>query len=107
MGSVTTGAPSFGHRFVNYRGTCNLLHHFLGFLLVAVDTEGKFVFIEKELGCLGAVGVMATYLDWPITSFWFLWHRQHKSTPVLTSPKGGSSLMLVWQIKHAPVATGA
>ena len=57
---MTTGAPSFGHRFVNYRGTCNLLHHFLGFLLVAVDTEGKFVFIEKELGCLGAVGVMAT-----------------------------------------------
>jgi hypothetical protein len=60
MGSVTAGAPAFGHRFVNYRGTCDLLHHLLGFLLVAVDTQGKFVLAEQELGCLGAVRVMAT-----------------------------------------------
>jgi hypothetical protein len=60
MRSVTTGAPPLGHRFVNYRGTCNLFHHLLGFLFVAVDTQGKFVLVEKELGCLGAVRVMAT-----------------------------------------------
>ena len=57
---MTTGAPALGHRFVNYGGTCDLLHHRLGFLLVAVDTKGKFVLTEKELGCLGSVRVMAT-----------------------------------------------
>lgn len=58
MGSVATSASALGHRFVNYRGTGNLFHHFFRFLLVAVDTQGKFVFIEEELGRLGAVRVM-------------------------------------------------
>ena len=55
---MTSGAPALGHRFMNYRGTCNLFHNFLGSLLVAVDTEGKFVFAEKELGFFRAVRVM-------------------------------------------------
>lgn len=59
MGSVTASAPTLGHGLVNYRGTCDLLHHLFGFLLMAVDTQGKFVLTEKEFRCLGAVRVMA------------------------------------------------
>ena len=61
VGSVTTSTPALGHRFMNYRGTGNLLHNFLGCLLMAVDAEGTFVLVQEKLGCFGAMRVMAAY----------------------------------------------
>ena len=55
---MTTGAPALGHWFMNHRGTGNSFHDLLGFLLVAVDTQGEFVFVKEELGCFGAMRVM-------------------------------------------------
>jgi hypothetical protein len=58
MRGVTTGAPSFGHRLMYDPGIFYMFYHFLGFVPVAVDTEGKFVFLKKVFGCVGAVRVM-------------------------------------------------
>ena len=58
MGGVTAGAPSFGHRLMYDPGIFYMFYNFLGFLPMAVDTEGKFVFLKKVFGCVGAVRVM-------------------------------------------------
>jgi hypothetical protein len=55
MRGVTAGAPPFSHRLMDDSGTLYMSHHFLGFLLVAVDTEGKFATLKKVFGFVGAV----------------------------------------------------
>ena len=58
VGSVTTSTPALGHWFMNYRGTSNSFHNFLGCLLVAVDAEGTFILVQEKLGCFGAMRIM-------------------------------------------------
>ena len=57
---MTTGAPALGHWFMNHRGPGNSFHDLLSFLLVTVDTQGKFVFVKEEFGCFGAMRIVTT-----------------------------------------------
>jgi hypothetical protein len=46
MGGVTSGAPSFSHGLMYDPRIFYIFYHFLGFLLMAVYTEGKLVFLK-------------------------------------------------------------